>query len=34
MFIARFQSAAIALVGAFIVASLFVSAAVPVVPIA
>lgn len=34
MFIAKIQNAAFALVGAVIVASLFVSAAIPVSPIA
>lgn len=34
MSIAKFQSAAVAFVGAVLVASLFVAAAVPVVPIA
>jgi hypothetical protein len=34
MSIAKFQHAAVALVGAFIVASLFVGAAIPVSPIA
>jgi hypothetical protein len=34
MSIAKFHNVAVALVGAFIVASLFVGAAVPVVPIA
>ena len=34
MSIAKFHSAAVALVGALIVASLFVGAAVPVLPIA
>jgi hypothetical protein len=34
MSIAKFQNVAAALVGAFVVASLFVSAAVPVLPIA